>query len=77
MCRGIDLSPHGIRLRTLTEPDSADDAFSVEFCLPGDDESLWVWTRRVWRNEAEQALAFCAMHERDRERLDRYLASVQ
>ena len=73
LCRGVDLSPDGMRVRSFTEPDSGDESFSIELRLPGDDESLWVWARSVWRTGGEQAITFLAMADADRERLNRYV----
>jgi hypothetical protein len=77
LCRSLDLSWGGMRAQALTEPDRTQEAFCVELRLPGDQQSVWVWAHRVWTRERQQAMAFVSMAPPDRERVRRYVNSVQ
>jgi hypothetical protein len=50
------------------------EGVALELQIPGQEESVWVWAHTVWRRGREQALRFVSLHERDRERLERYLS---
>jgi hypothetical protein len=73
LCRTLDLSADGLLAEVYTEPDEADESFSLELRLPGDWESLWVWARRVRDGGREQALEFVSMRPCDQDRLRRFL----
>lgn len=76
LCRGTDLSRTGLRATVFLEPDCAAESATIEFRLPGDPESIWVWAQTVRAAGKERALRFQSLHRRDQERLDAYLARV-
>jgi hypothetical protein len=73
LCRCMDLSVSGLRALSLGEPEREASSFALELGLPGAEECLWLWARRVWRHGPEHALEFLALRARDRERLAHYL----
>jgi hypothetical protein len=73
LCRTVDLSAQGLRAELFTHPDGADETFPVELRLPYDDDSLWIWARRVWQRERHEAVQFMSMRDCDRARLKQFL----
>ena len=73
LCRTVDLSSVGLRAELFTQPVHAAETFPVELRLPHDDQSLWIWAKRVWQRDTQEALFFLSMHDRDRGRLQEFL----
>ena len=71
--RTMDLTTEGMRVGSLGEPEDTEDSFVVGLSLPHDDETMWIWARRVWKRDGEQAVRFVSMRPRDRARLTRFL----
>ena len=77
LCRGLNLSEGGLLAMTFCEPDQAGGSFSIEFRLPGQAASLWVWARSVRTERDRQALQFIAFDAGAREKLARFLADPE
>jgi hypothetical protein len=73
LCRTVDLSSTGLRAELFSQPAHGDETFPVELRLPYEDESLWIWARRVWQRDQQEALFFMSMRDRDRTRLKEFL----
>ncbi|HOU90083.1 MAG TPA: PilZ domain-containing protein [Polyangiaceae bacterium] len=75
LCRARDISRTGLRVTAVHEPESSAVSSTLELRLPGDEKTLWVWAEQVWRRGKERALHFVALHDRDQERLDAWIAA--
>ena len=76
-CRVLDISMGGALVRRISEPDAPCEGYALEVGLPGDDKTMWIWSRPIWTRGARQALRFVAMDPNDRARLARYLGNVK
>ena len=72
-CRTVDITCEGLRAESFADPEDTDDSFTLELRLPYDKDSLWIWARRVWQRDGEQALQFVNMKSCDHERLRKFL----
>ncbi len=75
LCRAIDVSPSGVLVETYAEPEMDADRFPLELRLPGDDDTLWIWARRVRRHGKTQALEFVSTSQAVKQRLHEYVAA--
>jgi hypothetical protein len=69
----VDLSPDGMMVQKLLEPDAPRAFYAIEIEVPWDEDEegrLWIWTRRVRDLGDRQALAFVGLTEKDRARLE-------
>jgi hypothetical protein len=73
LCLGIDLSHRAILIETFSEPESKAERFPLELRFPDDQQSLWLWARRLWRSGQREALEFVSMSGPARKRIERYL----
>lgn len=70
----VDLSLHGMLVRTIREPNLTRDSYSVELGVKGTNERIWLWARKVWEFGNRQALRFEATNTADQIRLQNLLA---
>ncbi|MBL8612519.1 MAG: PilZ domain-containing protein [Myxococcales bacterium] len=71
----LDLSPNGIRVRTIREPAAkADGRFPVQILLPGRSQALWLWTKTLRRQGEEEVLGFVGIDGLERVRIARLCA---
>lgn len=52
----VDLSPNGLRLRSLIEPKKDVGCFSIELHVPGNPTTMWLWARTVRRDNEHHAV---------------------
>jgi hypothetical protein len=76
LCRALDLSPTGMQVVVLSEPDGAMDSFPLELRLPGDQKTLWLWGRSVRRSDRKQAIEFVGLSEAARRRIARFVQAA-
>jgi hypothetical protein len=68
----LDASPHGLRVRTMLEPDTEGrETFPIEVRV--DDVRIWAWTRRVWKNGDCEALRIVSADPLERARFRKLL----
>jgi hypothetical protein len=68
----LDASPHGLRVRTMLEPDTEGrETFPIEVRV--DDVRIWAWTRRVWKNGDREALRIVSADPLERARFKKLL----
>lgn len=70
----LDVSPDGVRLRRLFEPETTHDTFALELYVGG--FTTWAWTRRIWRRGNREALRIVSADPLDRARIRKFLRSV-
>jgi hypothetical protein len=72
----LDLSPNGIRVRTINEPTPTPDGrYPVQIMLPGRAEAIWLWTKTLRRHpNGEEVLAFVGIDGLERVRIARMCA---
>ncbi|MFU8803068.1 MAG: PilZ domain-containing protein [Bradymonadaceae bacterium] len=59
ICRAMDLSLGGMRLKRMTEPYRAKDiSLKLQFELPGEDEPIWVGATKVYEDEESVGVRF-------------------
>jgi hypothetical protein len=73
LCRLLDLSSRGLLARTVSEPKTKAEAFTIELQLPGASTSVWAWARSVRHRGEMQALELIGMNDADRQELERAL----
>ena len=67
----LDVSPSGLQVRRILEPESATQTYPLELSIGG--LTLWAWTRRVWRRGNREALRIVSADMLDRARLRKFL----
>jgi hypothetical protein len=77
LARVLDLSPGGMMVRKLLEPEIAPSFFAIELGIPWTDERLWIWARCVREWNDRQALRFVAMDAKDEVRLVEIVREVR
>lgn len=79
MCRAADVSPDGIYLSSLIEPDLEGQRVGVEFTLPGSPEVLWAAgevVRDAVRGHARgSGIRFTAIPEGYRRAIEAYVTA--
>jgi hypothetical protein len=70
----LDVSPRGLQVRRILEPESATVTYPVEMSIGG--VMLWAWTRRVWRRGNREALRIVSADALDQARLRKLLRGV-
>lgn len=59
ICRGLDLSLGGIRIRRVAECHRGEGKLvQLQFALPGDDEPIWVAGEKVYDAEGHVGVRF-------------------
>ena len=76
LCLALDLSRSGLSIETFSEPETCAERFSLELRFPGDEDSLWLWARRLWRQGQREALEFVSLSGAARHRIERYLGAA-
>jgi hypothetical protein len=76
LCRAVDLSSSALLIETFSEPETRAERFALELRFPGDDDSLWLWARRLWRRGEREALEFVSLSCAARNRIERYLGAA-
>lgn len=76
LCRGVDVSEKGILVETFAEPNVDAERFPLELRLPEDDETLWLWARRVRRDGTRQALEFVSISPPAQRKLNDLLSKL-
>jgi hypothetical protein len=72
----LDLSPSGMMVRKVLEPELGPSSFPVELSIPWTGEQFWVWTKLVRERGERQALRFMGLAEADRARLAEIVAET-
>ena len=75
-CRVLDISMGGMLVRRIHEPELERDSYPLELALPGQQETMWIWSRPIWTRGKRQALRFVSMDAADRARLARFLGRL-
>ena len=71
----LDLSPNGIRVRTINEPRSEPEGrYPVQLMRPGRREAMWLWIRTLRREGDEEVLGFVGIDGIERVRIARMCA---
>jgi hypothetical protein len=77
MVRAKDVSPEGIYLTQLIEPDGGDDRVGVQFQLPGSDEVIYAEGKIVREGNLNSAqghgIRFTLLTDRHRRLIERYV----
>lgn len=59
VCRGLDLSLGGIRIKRVAESHRGEgENVQLQFALPGDDEPIWVSGKKVYDQEGQLGVRF-------------------
>ena len=71
----IDLSPNGMLVQKLLEPEIDRAFYAIELGIPWrltgtNDERLWIWTQRVRDLGNRQALRFVGLSASDRDQIE-------
>jgi hypothetical protein len=69
--RIVDVSESGLRIRRIFEPETKLETFPIELWLGG--QTLWAWTRSVWRWGSWEALRIVSADALDHARYKRFL----
>lgn len=79
MCRAADISPEGIYLSSLIEPEYDGREVGLEFALPGSDEVIWACgevVREGYRSGAEgSGIRFTVLPEAYRGIIETFVAT--